>query len=216
MNITYRPIDKWPGEQTRDRQWSRFKARWDDTLVLLERELGYLEAKNVIFQVALREDDFRKYDGQPKTNSRASHPGVILAFDSKYGPLKYATDTFTDFQDNVRAIALGLEALRKVDRYGITKRGEQYTGWKALPASTQPAMSTEAAARFIAFWGRPIGVSEDAAFGRVLRDSDALRIAYRTAAGNLHPDRGGDTEKFQLLQEAKRVLDAHHNGGARG
>jgi hypothetical protein len=39
-----------------------------------------------------------------------------------------------DWQHNVRAIALGLEALRKVDRYGITRRGEQYAGWKALPA----------------------------------------------------------------------------------
>jgi hypothetical protein len=37
---------------------------------------------------------------------------------------------------NARAIALGLEALRKVDRYRITKRGERYTGWSALPPAT--------------------------------------------------------------------------------
>lgn len=49
--------------------------------------------------------------------------------------LVYATDTCVLWQHNVRSIALGLEALRAVDRYGITKRGEQYAGFTgALPA----------------------------------------------------------------------------------
>lgn len=208
MNIVYRPIDAWPGEQTKARQESPFSAAWNATLELLDRELWHLDAKNVVFQIALREEDFRRTDGQPKTNARASHPGVILAFDSKYGPLKYATDTFTDFQANVRAIALGLEALRKVDRYGITKRGEQYTGWKLLPASTvEPAMTLEAACRFLSQWG-----AGDP--GDHWKSDESVKDAYRRAASRLHPDvEGGSTAKFQRLQEAKRVLDAHHGGG---
>jgi hypothetical protein len=47
---------------------------------------------------------------------------------------QFAVDKFATWQDNLRAIALGLEALRKVDRYGITKNSEQYTGWKQLEA----------------------------------------------------------------------------------
>ena len=57
-------------------------------------------------------------------------PAVIIAFESKHGPLKYATDVFDHWHANLRAIALGLEALRKVERYGITQRGEQYTGFR--------------------------------------------------------------------------------------
>lgn len=208
MNITYRPIDVWPGEQTKNRQWSRFDTPWNQTLELLDRELRHLGAKNVIFQIALREEDFRRTDGQPRANANAAHPRVILAFDSKFGPLKYSTDTYADFQANVRAIAVSLEALRKVDRHGVSKRGEQYTGWKALPPSTQPAMSTEGAARFLERWG-------DVPHEAILANPASLHGAYRNATKRLHPDAGGDTEKFQMLQEAKRVLDAHH-GGARG
>jgi hypothetical protein len=33
-----------------------------------------------------------------------------MSFESKYGPLTYATDAFLFWKDNVRAIALGLTA----------------------------------------------------------------------------------------------------------
>src|SRR3954471_16748557 len=95
-DITFRPIDDWPGEQTRWRQTAPFNAPWMSTIKLLERELSMLDAKNVVFQVALRDSDLR-VDGKPKAGRKAAHPGVILAFDSKYGPLKYAVDTFTSW-----------------------------------------------------------------------------------------------------------------------
>ncbi|MBW3630660.1 MAG: molecular chaperone DnaJ, partial [Gemmatimonadetes bacterium] len=205
MNINYRPIDRWPGEQTRDRKASPFQASFPATLDLLDRELDYLGAKDVVFQVALREEDFKR-DGDPRANARASHPGVILAFNSKYGPLKYATDTFSDYQANIRAIALGLEALRKVDRYGITKRGEQYTGWKALPSGSEvgAAMTVDEAALHLATWGSanlntPIDPEE------LIGSAMLVAGAYRMAAKRMHPDAGGSTDEFQRLQEAKRV-----------
>jgi len=211
LRAKFRPIDKWPGEQTKSRQDSPFSATWGATTDLLGRELRYLGAKNIICQIAIDERQIRQ-DGYPYANAKASHPGVILAFDSTYGPLKYACDRFWHWQDNVRAIALGLEALRKVERYGITKRGEQYTGWKALAASTRPVMTTEQASRFVAhhaYAGR--GESHPyAAADRILKDPAELKSRYREAAHTLHPDRGGDTEQFQTLQEAKRILDKHH------
>src|SRR5947208_1880483 len=82
-------------------------------------------------QFAVTESDIR-LDGRPRARAVASHPGVVLAFDSRHGPLKYAVDTFDRWQDNLRAIALGLEHLRAVDRYGVTRRGEQYTGWRQI------------------------------------------------------------------------------------
>lgn len=137
-DITFRPIDEWPGEMTRNRRRAPFRTTWGTTIELLERELSILDARLVVFQIAVDERDLR-IDGKPRAQARATHPGVILAFESKWGPLKYAVDAFDRWEDNVRAIALAMEALRKVDRYGVTKRGEQYTGWKALPVSTDPA-----------------------------------------------------------------------------
>jgi hypothetical protein len=47
--------------------------------------------------------------------------------------LLYACDRFWRWQHNLRAIALGLEALRLVERYGIGDAHQQYAGYRALP-----------------------------------------------------------------------------------
>lgn len=209
LDATFRPIDKWPGEETSERQYSRFKATWSDTVELLGRELRALDAADILCLMALRERDIR-LDGYPRANAKPGHPGIVLAFDSRYGPLKYACDTFTDWQDNVRAIALGLEALRKVDRYGITKRGEQYTGWKALPGgpAVSSTMNISDAATFVSMHssvdGRRLNPSA------VLNKRSAYALAKRQAIRALHPDAGGNAEDYQVLTDAIRALDAHH------
>jgi hypothetical protein len=48
---------------------------------------------------------------------------------------------------NSRSIGLELEALRAIDRYGITKQGEQYVGFKALPSGSLVGVSAERGAR---------------------------------------------------------------------
>lgn len=197
LGATFRPIDSWSGEPTRGRTHSPFSAKLSQTLDLLGRELRAVNARQVILQVALREDDIR-LDGFPKANRNAAHPGVILAFESSHGPLKFAVDRFLGWEDNLRAIALGMEALRKVDRYGITRRGEQYTGWRALPSGAHDASygmhSRADAERYLLteFGDGADGPADDA----------LVRHALRTA----HPDRGGDAETFQRVMRAKELL----------
>src|SRR5690349_15087060 len=118
--VVTRPLVLWPHAETRGRKRSQFKAAWSDTVWLLEREVGLLGGRQAVMQIAITEDDLR-LDGRIRANARPTHPGVVVSFESRHGPLEYATDVFDDWQDNVRAIALGLEALRKVDRYGIAK-----------------------------------------------------------------------------------------------
>lgn len=203
LNARFVPIEAWPGERTRSRRASPFRATWGNTLSLLRAELRHLGAKNILVQVDMGPSQIR-LDGYPRADARARGPGVILTFESKFGPLSYPCDTFTSWEANIRAIAMSLENLRAVDRYGVTKRGEQYTGWKKLGSgAVRVAMTTDQAAEFIAHltvW-RP-----DA----LLHDPESYRMAYRQAATKLHPDVGGTTEEFQRLQEAKRVLDKHH------
>lgn len=217
VKITHRPIDVWPGTFTRRRKHTPFDATYTQTVTLLDRELRALTARNVVLMTAVREQDFR-LDGELRANARApEHPGIILAFESKHGPLKYATDLFCTgwhgddngqgWKENLRAVTLGLEALRKVDRYGISTHGEQYTGWKALPsgiampASTPGFASLEDACRFVATAAGDEGWTSD------LMDGMLIQALYRDAAKRLHPDVGGDPEEFKRLTEAKRMLD---------
>lgn len=204
--IRVRPLDQWPRERRRRHDRSRFDSPWTSTVDLLGRELRHLSARNAAILVDCAPSDIRVDGTMPKANARVGYPGVVVAFDSIHGPLKYVADAFDRWQDNVRAIALGLEALRKVDRYGITSRGEQYTGWAQLPSGIQaPAtrMTAEEAASFIADHG---GIGPEG-YGMVLDDRDVCSRWYRIAAKRLHPDAGGDAAEFQRLQAAYDVVN---------
>lgn len=131
MTLVHRPLAAWPGPMVGQRRRSPFRAGQSATLLLLEGELDHLSASGAVLELAVSEDDLRR-DGQPRANAHIAHPGVILSFDSRHGPLSFPCDTYTDWHDNLRAIALALQALRQVDRYGVTSRAEQYSGWKQL------------------------------------------------------------------------------------
>lgn len=212
ITYTYRPLERWTEPDTKPRRSSGvFRASWEDTIALLSRELELLDARTVVIQVDLSERDLRR-DGTPKVHANVDHPGVRVVFESKHGPLTYATDAYEQlwsgslpgWQANVRAVALGLEALRAVDRYGVTRRGEQYRGWNALPpgSSVQPAMSVEQACAELgrlAGWTTP----PDA------MDPFVIKTAFKEAVKRHHPDRGGDPASWASLEEAKRVVDQY-------
>jgi hypothetical protein len=207
------PIERWPGEETKNRQPSRFRktvsgknwrgehtertvsgVSWTKTMDLLKREMKFLEGKNILLQMDVLPGQIRN-DGWIKGNSRPGGPRIILSFDSKFGPLSYPCDMFNSWQANVRAIALALEALRKVDRYGVTKRGEQYTGWKQLPAE--------------------VGGGPHAVLAEFAKMSEAEvrkdpRVAFKKAAKNAHPDAGGNGKDFARVSEAWAMLKEGH------
>lgn len=196
MEFQFRPLGSWPYPDTRPRRSRHtFKAPWSATLELLDRELGLLDAHRVVIQADFQERDLR-LDGMPRADARTpTHPGVILSFESAHGPLRYATDAHAYWQHNVRAIALGLEALRAVDRYGITRSGEQYTGWKQLTAGSG-ITTVQAADALIRRLGAPNGVIQ----------ADGVRSAYRRALKKAHPDLGGSTEMLASVRDAGRIL----------
>jgi hypothetical protein len=104
------------------------------------------------------------------------------------------------WQANLRAIGLGLEALRKIERYGITRTGEQYRGWSALPPATAMGapMSPAEALRIIA------DLAEVDANAVGLGD---WREHYRDAAKYHHPDHGGSPEAWAALDRARHALE---------
>jgi hypothetical protein len=198
-----RPLGPWIGPKTAiPASPAVFRAPWPDTLALLGRETDLLGARLVVVQVDVTEGEIRR-DGMLRAGARVGFWGVRVSFDSRHGPLTYATDAYAGWKANVRAIALALEALRAVDRYGVSRTGEQYRGWRAITAGPAPAgrMSRDEAARFLAENG-------DVDLADVLTDPGARNRAYKRVAARWHPDRtDGCRELFERANAARAVLD---------
>lgn len=185
MRYTFRALESWPYPPTRTRRGDyTFRAPWSDTLKLLERELRHVGAHEVVIAAGFRDRDLR-LDGMPRSDARTpSHPGVVLsfvAFRLEGSPrLEYGTDVCKRWEHNVRSIALGLESLRAVDRYGITRRSEQYAGFRQLTAGADDAPSLERGRALIAEAG-----------------------GVREAKRQTHPDAGGDRLDFESVMLAE-------------
>lgn len=180
MNVTFRPLTIWPYPSTKNRRsrWT-FKTPWSNTLSLLQREVDAIGGRNVVLGAGFREQDLR-LDGMPRSGAKVpQHPGIEISFDSRHGRLVYASDACEWWEHNVRSVALGLESLRAVDRYGITRRGEQYAGWKALPVG-EADPSPERGRGLIAEHG-----------------------GVRQALHATHPDHGGSARDFADVQAAR-------------
>lgn len=208
-----RPLGPWLEPITQDRASSfRFKAPWIATLDLLSKETELLGAQLVVLQIDVREGDVRR-DGMLRANAKVDFPGVRVSFDSVHGPLTYATDAYEQvysgappgWQANIRAIALALGALRAVDRYGVTSRGEQYTGWRAIeagPAAGQSFGSAEEAAHWLAEEaGHPTGGV------RMLADPGYRREILRSVVMKHHPDRGGARADWDRYEAARQLVE---------
>jgi hypothetical protein len=195
-----RPLGTWLGPTTAERRSSSvFRAPWPSTLDQLLHETELLGAGIVVAQVDVSDAELRR-DGMLRANARVGFPGVRVSFDSRHGPLTYATDAYDTWRANVRAIALALEALRAVARYGVSSSGEQYRGWTAITAGNSGTMSAAAAARLLA--------EEGGATPAEVRADPAVRTrAYWRAAQKHHPDHAGTGDRFAKLTEARDVLD---------
>lgn len=181
--VSFRPLERPVGDGPT--RYSNFKASWTNTVTLLERELRAHGARRCVLEIDFREQDLR-LDGLPRADRSARSPGVVLSFEATRVPgrpsLRYEVATFTDWKDNVRAIALGLEALRAVDRYGVTKRGEQYAGWKQIEASVGEG---------------------NARHGReLIGAAGSLQEALKAA----HPDHGGADGDFRDVIAARETM----------
>lgn len=200
------PIREWPGELTRNRTRSLFKVGLSDTLQLLDREIWHLtenrrQRDSAELLIAIPAGDLWRLDGRPRAQAVAEHPGVIFSLGSEHGPLSYPCDTFTSWQDNLRAVALALEALRKVDRYGVTKRGEQYRGFLAIEATPVPA-SFATVDDALVFLGKFVGLGRS----EMKVGAGAAGRALRRAQRETHPDRGGDGATFKRVSLAEAKL----------
>ena len=212
MNYRHATITSWPRKATPYHQrrdspfWSSKLKRvmpLSDTLELLERELGHLNAKNVVIQThhAGGQRDLTK-DGQIRSTARRpSAHGVILSFDSQHGPLSYPCDAMNDWESNLRAIAYHLEHVRLAGLYGVGADGEAYRGFAALPPA--PLEDARWAAARVILTELGAGDATPAAIQRFLEDpAPTISLALKRS----HPDGGGNHEAFIRVRAAQEVL----------
>lgn len=189
-----------PGRKEGDRWIPQSPMPISRTLTDLTRELEALRAKKIVMLIALEPSQFR-IDGRPYANAKPVHPGVILSFEIPgVGTVSYPCDKYTRWEDNLRAITLSLEALRLVDRHGVTRRGEQYRGFLELEATAAPAGFSTADAAIDFLWqvSGPWEFSGPSAY--------APAKILRRAQQKSHPDRGGDAAIFQRVSIAETKL----------
>lgn len=202
VRLKIRPMERWDGPEVVRSSSARFRVKWTAIRDHLLNECDMLGAALVTVQLVIDPKGLRQ-DGALRANAKVLHPGVKVSFESNHGPLTYATDAYErqwpgdlpGWQANLRAIGLGLEALRAVDRYGITRLGEQYRGFMAIgsnPAAHEP-MTFERAFRMLSPFGP-------------LTDADEVKRAFKAAAGIHHPDAGGNDEAFQMIVSARDAL----------
>lgn len=195
------PLPKPEGGYSR----SPFGGGYTDTLDRLEREMHHLAASDIVILVDAPHEQIRN-DGWPRSTMRPNTPGVIVTFETPVlGKLRYEAGKFNVWDQNLRAVAMTLERLRAVDRYGCTK-GEQYTGWKALPAGI-PAHEWSSAEEAMKFILQTAGLTNQITnLPEVVNDPEAVDVWFKRAARKAHPDAGGDHELMSKVNRARDYI----------
>jgi hypothetical protein len=226
LDYKHEVLEAWPEGVVRTpadkRKNSPFKAQWDETLLLLARQLQQMEAHPSCTRIkTFHRHAVVRRDGMLRSDAPApDNPGVILSFEvfkasgkrnergqrlGKYVPVQFECDRFTHWKDNVRAIALALEALRKVERYGVARASVSEVGrQQALPPTYIPAqgMTVDDAWAILAHFSK-FTVEELMGVGARIKD------AYRQAMKHTHPDQGGNQDDAAKVNVAYEVLKAH-------
>ena len=200
MALVYRRLTAWPPGRARvpliEQEGSPFRAAHDATIEQLERELRHVSAAGAAVQIDVESArELRGDGGGPRIDARMRSSAVVLTFRKQIYvreqwndvPVTFASAKFDLWQDNLRAITLGMEALRRVERYGITSAGEQYRGFAALPSSTTPAVSTDQAADII----RGRSMVDGATAQSILASATVAKEYVRIARAKTHQPESG-------------------------
>jgi hypothetical protein len=204
----------WPGKQRPDgfrRIKGPFKVTtWSRIERELSRELAHLGAKDVVIALDMPKPQSWNMQGAPRADARAQSPAAIVSFTRRDGNrLTFPCDTYADWQTNIYAIAMSLEKLRAVDRYGVTQGDQQYVGFRALPpggSTSTPAMTEDEAAQLL-------GEFSDLPAHVILAEPSVARVAIRAAKGRSHPDADGEPGDFERVTAAAILILRLHGDG---
>lgn len=184
--VVFRALPAWPYPPSRKRP-DTFRTPWGASLDRLAEEVAAIKGRDAAIGVVC-DPSAITWSGALRAGGRTQmrHAGVEVSFEVPAGSgwrrLTFHTDAYPTVHANLHAIALGMEALRAVDRYGITTGTEQYAGFAALPAGDTPEEL-----------GR-----------RLVEKHGGIAAALKAS----HPDHGGTVAEFAAVQaHRERVGD---------
>lgn len=182
----------------------RGRVTWTKAVNTLRYELERVGATDVVVEAGYKLNQVRN-DGWPYGSDKPEHGQVQVSF-KRNGktPMAFFCGGWTAFEYNLHMIALTLERLRAVERYGCVQGEEQYKGWAKLPPGanegrapivTEEFASIEDAMRYLSKIGD----------GEVISTLPAdLDLVYRAAAKKAHPDKPrGSVETMAKVNRAR-------------
>lgn len=148
----------------------------------LESEVERLGARDPVLStnVSLR------LDGRPRSDEQPIDPGAAICFSFRGKATVLACDRYRSVADNIAAIAAHIDALRRVERYGVGTIEQALAGYKALPADSA------------ADWRAVFGFTADSR-----PTIDQVDSAYKKAAREKHPDAGGTDIEMAHVNRAR-------------
>jgi methionine synthase II (cobalamin-independent) len=179
----------WPADYPRavHKKTSRFKTSLARSRDFVKDEIRRIEGRDPVIStnVPLKNDGDLRADW---SRYRIDDPGVAVYFIRNKQQVCLCCDTFSHVQNNLHAVGRTIEALRQIDRDGVSDfLNRTFSGFKGLPEFT----SAETDLWLI------LGLNVKPA------SVDAVHSAYKQRAKIVHPDiPGGSQASFQLLQEA--------------
>jgi DnaJ domain len=172
----------WPKTEPNRRETSRFKQTLGAALSNLKKECERLGGKGLVLS-----------SNYTLGNERPSEPGVVAYFVLEQKQIAIPCDRWRHVEDNVHAIALTIEAMRGMERWGAKHMiTAMFTGFRALPEKGSGIDPRQV-----------LGISPDAVLSEVL-----ITGAFRSKSKIYHPDlpNTGDAEKWRQLREAHDML----------
>ena len=197
MTIDAYPLT-WPAGRPRTDRYRRERSNFETTFararddIIREVELltGRKHNSYGSDPVILSSNVALRRDGLPLAGQRQpDDPGVAVYFTYSKQAMSFACDRWNKVEDNMRAIAKTIDALRGIARWGTGDMLKAaFTGFAALPAPNAERS-----------WREVLGFSADE---RVT--SEDLLQRYRRLRSDHHPDRGGSAARFDEVEQAYR------------
>ena len=176
----------WPRNETY--AVAHFNVSYDKAL----RDLGYELRRLGAESAYISTDRPLRIDGQPRGGMQPETPAVALYFVRNGNQLCIPCDKYRTVRDNIRAIGLTVEAIRRMERYGTSQMVEAtLSGFAVVPEYASPNVGLRP-------WYDVLEVSPNAS-------PEVIKASFRAKAAQTHPDAaGGSTAAFQ---EVKRAYD---------
>jgi hypothetical protein len=189
---------QWPAGEARTshglRRLSPFKVGLATARDHVIAELGRLGAANGVITSNLPTGR----DGLPYADGRADDPGIAVWFVLDGAERVFACDAFYKPEANLQAIAKSIEALRGLERWGVSgAQRRAFAGFTALPAgepTKRPWREVLAGP-----WPAELGPLEQLAIAKA---------RFRAAIAAAHPDAGGHDARAVELNVAYADAEA--------